>query len=109
LIVRLAPEEGDEALGEPHVREFDFTGRTRSGWVLVEPGGIEADDQLNAWIQRPVKVIGASSRNRGDLPFSSSKPSNVNTCLLIRDVPLGYTRRTRIHDGLLPNAHFRIG
>ena len=58
MIVRLGPEEGDEALGEPHVKEFDIKGRGMKGCVLVEPGGVECDDQLNGWIQRPVKFVG---------------------------------------------------
>jgi TfoX/Sxy family transcriptional regulator of competence genes len=59
LIVRLGPDEGDEALKEPHVREFDITGRAMKGWVLVGPAGVEDDDQLAAWIQRAVKFVGA--------------------------------------------------
>jgi TfoX/Sxy family transcriptional regulator of competence genes len=59
LIVRLGPEEGDEALKEPHVKEFDITGRPMKGWVLVEPQGVEDDDQMSAWIQRAVKFVGA--------------------------------------------------
>jgi TfoX/Sxy family transcriptional regulator of competence genes len=59
LIVRLGPEEGDEALKEPHVKEFDITGRAMKGWVLVAPEGVEADDQLGGWIQRAVKFVGA--------------------------------------------------
>ena len=58
LIVRLGPEEGDEALKEPHVREFDITGRAMKGWVLVAPEGVEADDQLKGWLQRAVKFVG---------------------------------------------------
>src|SRR5258708_1594361 len=58
LIVRLGPDEGDEALKEPHVKEFDITGRPMKGWVLVEPEGVEGDDQLNGWIQRAVKFVG---------------------------------------------------
>jgi hypothetical protein len=27
-------------------------------WVLVEPDGIEDDDQLKDWIQRAVKFVG---------------------------------------------------
>ena len=46
LIVRLGPDEGDEALLEPHVKPFDITGRAMKGWVLVEPEGVEDDDQL---------------------------------------------------------------
>src|SRR5437773_12015990 len=59
LIVRLGPDEGDEALKEPHVKEFDITGRPMKGWVLVEPEGVEGDDQLAGWIQRAVKFVGA--------------------------------------------------
>jgi TfoX/Sxy family transcriptional regulator of competence genes len=58
LIVRLGPDDGDEALREPHVREFDITGRPMKGWVLVEPEGVEGDDQLKGWIQRAMKFVG---------------------------------------------------
>ena len=57
LIARLGPDEGEEALLEPHVKEFDITGRAMKGWVLVEPGGIESDDQLSAWIRRAMKFV----------------------------------------------------
>ena len=59
LIVRLGPEEGEEALKEPHVREFDITGRPMKGWVLVEPEGVEGDDQLAGWIDLAVKFVEA--------------------------------------------------
>ena len=47
-----------EALKEPHVREFDITGKPMRGWVLVQPEGVEGDDQLRRWIQRAVKFVG---------------------------------------------------
>jgi hypothetical protein len=56
--VRLGQDEGDEALLEPHVRPFDITGRPMKGWVLVEPEGVKADDQLKDWVQRAVKFVG---------------------------------------------------
>ena len=59
LVVRLGEKEGEEALKEPHVKEFDITGRPMKGWVLVEPQGVEDDDQMSAWIQRAVKFVGA--------------------------------------------------
>ena len=59
LIVRLGPDNYDDALLEPHVREFDITGKPMKGWVLVEPKGIEGDDQLADWIQWAVKFVGA--------------------------------------------------
>jgi hypothetical protein len=58
LIVRLGQEQADEALREPHVKEFDITGRPMRNWVLVEPQGVEDDDQLNGWIQQAVKFVG---------------------------------------------------
>jgi TfoX/Sxy family transcriptional regulator of competence genes len=36
LLVRLGPEQSDEALKEAHVSEFQITGRgTMKGWLLV--------------------------------------------------------------------------
>src|SRR5687768_8811410 len=52
LIVRLDPEQTDEALREPHVRLFDMTGRPMKGWVLVAAAGVAADDALRAWVRR---------------------------------------------------------
>lgn len=57
LIVRLDPDDGQVALLEEHVRAFDITGRPMKGWVLVEPEGIEEDDQLAGWIERARKFV----------------------------------------------------
>jgi TfoX/Sxy family transcriptional regulator of competence genes len=57
LIVRLGPEEGDEALKEAHVSEFNITGRPMKGWVLVAPEGVKDDDQLKGWIERALKFV----------------------------------------------------
>jgi hypothetical protein len=59
LIARLGPDEGEAALREQHVRDFDITGRPMRNWVAVEPEGVEGDDQLPDWIQRAVKFVGA--------------------------------------------------
>jgi hypothetical protein len=58
LIVRVGPEEGEQALKEPHVSEFNITGRSMKGWVLVAPEGVEGDEQLSGWIQRAVQFVG---------------------------------------------------
>lgn len=52
LVVRLGPDEAVKALAEPNVREFDATGRPMRGWVVVDPDGLERDDQLAAWLAR---------------------------------------------------------
>ncbi|MFN0050795.1 MAG: TfoX/Sxy family protein [Planctomycetales bacterium] len=57
LIVRLDPREYDDALQEQSVRNFDITGRPMKGWVLVEPAGVEDDDQVHAWIERAMKFV----------------------------------------------------
>jgi len=57
LIVRLGPDEGEEALREPHVREFDITGRAMKGWVLVEPEGVAGDERLTDWIARATTFV----------------------------------------------------
>ena len=59
LVVRLGEEEGAEALREPHVKEFDITGRPMRNWVLVGPESVQDDEQLAGWIQRAVTFVGA--------------------------------------------------
>jgi TfoX/Sxy family transcriptional regulator of competence genes len=59
LLVRLDPEQSDEALKEAHVSEFEIKGRgTMKGWVVVSMEGVQNDDQLNGWLQRAVKFVG---------------------------------------------------
>lgn len=62
LIARLGPGQGDEALLEPHVRKMDITGEPMKGWVMVEPEGVEDDEQLSQWIERAVKFVGKLAR-----------------------------------------------
>jgi DNA-3-methyladenine glycosylase I len=57
LIVRLGPEQAEAALREPHVREFDITGRPMTGWAMVAPGGVEGDGRLDDWIGRAVTFV----------------------------------------------------
>ena len=46
-LVRLGPEQSDEALKEAHVSEFQITGRgTMMGWLMVSLEGMQSDDQL---------------------------------------------------------------
>ncbi|MDE2756051.1 MAG: TfoX/Sxy family protein [Acidobacteriota bacterium] len=52
LIVRLDKKNHDETLAEPHTRPADMNGRTMKGWALVEPAGIESENDLTAWVDR---------------------------------------------------------
>src|SRR6516225_4682516 len=59
LLVRLDPEQSDEALKETHVSEFRITGRsTMKGWIVVGLEGVQNDDPLKGWLQRAVKFVG---------------------------------------------------
>ena len=56
LIVRLAPEDTEQALTQKHTRIFDLSGgRTMKGWILVQPKGIATDAALGKWVTVGVK------------------------------------------------------
>ena len=57
LIARVGPEDYLDALAEPFTEEFDPAGRPLTGWVLVNPEGLEADAALWAWIERAVAFV----------------------------------------------------
>jgi hypothetical protein len=57
LIARVGPDEYEECLAEPNVREFDITGRAMNGWVMVEPEGTDNSADLQGWIDRAVKFV----------------------------------------------------
>lgn len=57
LIARLGPEQAKAALRQPHVQEFDITGRPMKGWVMIEAEGVETDEQLSARIQQAVDFV----------------------------------------------------
>jgi TfoX/Sxy family transcriptional regulator of competence genes len=57
LIVRLGADEAAAALQEPHVSEFDVTGRPMKGWVMVELDGLDSDQQLAGWIDRAWQFV----------------------------------------------------
>ena len=57
LIARLGVEQAEIALTEPDVREMDLTGRPMKGWIIVEPDGIDSDQQLTRWIDLSLTFV----------------------------------------------------
>lgn len=57
LIVRLDPVQAVAVLELPDVRAFDVTGRPMKGWILVEPDGLETDEQLRGWIEQAKQFV----------------------------------------------------
>jgi len=51
LIVRIAPDDTDEALRNKDVRIFDITGRPMNGWLLIGSSGL-GGAKLAKWIER---------------------------------------------------------
>lgn len=54
LIARLAPEDAEDALGEPFARPMDMTGRPMRGWLFVGPASDFEDERLDGWLRRCV-------------------------------------------------------
>ncbi|MEX2111836.1 MAG: TfoX/Sxy family protein [Pirellulales bacterium] len=57
LIARVGVDVAGMALEEEFVREFDITGRPMKGWIVVDPEGIDSDEQLRTWIDRSVEFV----------------------------------------------------
>jgi hypothetical protein len=55
LMVRVGADATADALGRPHTRLFDMTGRPMKGWILVAPEGVKTRRQLGAWVARGVR------------------------------------------------------
>ena len=70
-MVRLGPDGAERALGQPHVRPMDFTGRPMKGMVFVEPGGLHGA-ALREWVTAgaafaralPPKAVAPRARTR---------------------------------------------
>ncbi len=52
LIVRVGPDKHEDMLDMPHVREFDVTGKSMKGWIMVDEEGIASSKNLRAWVDR---------------------------------------------------------
>lgn len=50
LVLRVSPDDYEEALAEPDTRPMDFTGRPMRGFVYVGPKGYQKDEELEKWL-----------------------------------------------------------
>jgi TfoX/Sxy family transcriptional regulator of competence genes len=55
LMVRVDPDATEDALAQPHAREFVMRGRAMAGWVRVDVEGVATKRQLAAWVRRGVE------------------------------------------------------
>lgn len=56
LMVRVAPDEIEAALGERHAGPMAITGRPLSGFVQVTRGGLTTQADLARWVARGERV-----------------------------------------------------
>lgn len=59
LMVRIDPDDHDEALAKPGVHVFDMTGRPMKGWILVAPEATAEEDDLEGWVRAGLDVAGS--------------------------------------------------
>lgn len=61
LMIRIAPENYEETLMQPHVLPMDFTGKPMRGFIYVEPAGISTEAALSHWLGRGIAVASSLS------------------------------------------------
>jgi TfoX/Sxy family transcriptional regulator of competence genes len=57
LMVRVGPDRYEAALGEPHVRPMDFTGKPMNGYVFVGPDGCRTEKAVGKWVGRGAEFV----------------------------------------------------
>jgi TfoX/Sxy family transcriptional regulator of competence genes len=64
FMVRVGPDQYEDALAQPHARPMDFTGRPLAGMVYVDPSGYRADADLARWVQRGVDFVSTKAAGK---------------------------------------------
>jgi TfoX/Sxy family transcriptional regulator of competence genes len=57
LMLRVGPDGYEEALGRPHARIMDFSGRPMRGYVYVDPPGFATEAQLREWVDLSLAFV----------------------------------------------------
>ena len=55
LMARVGELQYDQALSSKGAKPMDFTGRPMKGYVFVSPDGVDAEEDLDQWIQLCLK------------------------------------------------------
>lgn len=50
IMVRVAPEDAEDLLADPHAELMVMGGRQMRGWIRVDGPGIATDDDLARWV-----------------------------------------------------------
>ena len=61
LVVRVGPEQNEQALAMPHARQMDFTGRPMKGFVFVSTDKL-TDAELEKWLDMSISYVSTLKR-----------------------------------------------
>ena len=50
LLLRVDPADTESLTSHPQVRRFEMRGREMDGWLRVDAGAVERDDELRTWV-----------------------------------------------------------
>jgi TfoX/Sxy family transcriptional regulator of competence genes len=50
LLLRVDPADTESLTSHPQVRRFEMRGREMDGWLRVDGGAVERDDELRTWV-----------------------------------------------------------
>jgi len=73
LMVRVGPDAYEKALGKPHVRPMDFTGRPLKGYVYVALAGLRTAAALRAWVRQGADFVSTLPPGPAKRPPRSKK------------------------------------
>lgn len=57
LVLRVGKDAWESYLEQEFVAEFDITGRSMTGWVLVEPDGFDTESQLDEHLSAALQFV----------------------------------------------------
>ena len=57
LVIRVAPEDYEQALKTKYVRPFDFTGKPLRGFLYIGTKAIESDEDLEQWVDLCLEYV----------------------------------------------------
>lgn len=57
LVVRCGPEKYDELLQQSGVKEFDITGKSMNGWIMIDAKNLESDETFKKWTALGIRFV----------------------------------------------------
>ena len=107
LMVRIPPEKQDEYLQNDECHLLDGSGKSMKGFLLINPRGVDMDDDLDKWVKRCLAFNPrAKSSKRKKTKNEKSRPNKIEQPLtLYFKTSISLSQYQYLHAGLC-NVHF---